>query len=348
MSRALPNLQEIYFHKAVMNDLFFEDGENSAPDAATAVRRRASGLPTRRIDIIASTFPKLRRLGLMGIHLNGSYPRLLDFPRLQNLLLLDVEGLELDLETIARSLPELKDLILGRLPLLRGSIASLGVLKERLRSVCFNSCPGITGNLNDLADFPFLEDIWMQNVDGITGDVRQIDDKEDFPALRQLELPRSVYGATARPFERVADAPELMNAICRLKKRSGARIDGDNLWYLSGESPDYYPPISDILPTLKVQIVVVDECVGWRWTDAYGYRGCKTNWVGGEPDGDSSECKEYRRDEERSPFRDLVDPPTEPEYQRIARPEARVFGSGDELRHPLVQGYQKASPLFTQ
>ena len=109
MSRALPNLQEIYFHKAVMSDLFFEDGENSAPDAATAVRRRASGLPTRRIDIIASTFPRLRRLGSMGIHSNGSYPRLLDFPRLQNLLLLDVEGLELDLETIARSLLELKD-----------------------------------------------------------------------------------------------------------------------------------------------------------------------------------------------------------------------------------------------
>ena len=40
MSRALPNLQEIYFHKVVMNDLFFEDGENSAPDAAAAVRRR--------------------------------------------------------------------------------------------------------------------------------------------------------------------------------------------------------------------------------------------------------------------------------------------------------------------
>lgn len=316
MARALPLLQQICFQTAdlfIGEQLYFEEGEDPEPYPLPR-------LFTPRINMnIVSSFAKLRCLGLTDVWLNGKYPCLLGFPHLQKLQLCDVAGLKLDLETVATSFPVLECLHCDQIPNLRGSLQSLRALKDTIREVIISVSSEVCGNIMDTADFPLLSCLNLIET-AVMGDVRQIGDR-DFPSLQRLHLPVGVYGSPERPFERVADAAEVMNALCRLKQRNGTVINGGGFdWKLSGDSTDRYlrDNISLLEPPFLVEIVEVGQCVGWRWVNGRRHGCCKTNWLDEEPRESDVDADWYWTEMNYSPFKGFTSPPTAEEYRRLS------------------------------
>jgi hypothetical protein len=100
---------------------------------------------------------------------------------------------------------------------LTGDINSLRVLRGTLEKFRVVFCPRVEGNFMDLADFPHLKILDLEETD-VTGDIRDIGDI-DFSSLDRLELPRKVYGGHGYEFQRISDAHDLVRTVNLLKKQ---------------------------------------------------------------------------------------------------------------------------------
>lgn len=190
-------------------------------------------------------------------------------------------------------------------------------------------------------DLPRLESLRISNNTPVTGDLRNLKDC-DFPALKELSLPKSIVGGASFQFDSVADAPEVMNALCRLKSRNGTDIDSGFIpchpywrenhfpsWRLSDRSIEHYPmdPFSLLIPPFQIEIVEAGPRVGWRWTNHQRNGACETNWIDIEPQLEGSESAElqllqYRAElqllqNDVQSYRGFMCPPTATEYQRM-------------------------------
>lgn len=320
MTRALPNLQQICFYNA---------------DNAEDVSNNDLCITSNEVDVIAR-FRKLQSLILSHIRLedgnNIHHPTLFGCPHLRKLRLSNVEGLELDLEELSSSdgclLPLLEDLYCDNLEHLRGDIKSLASFKDTLKNITMKACPKIHGDFMVLADFPNLETIFMRNLPLVGGDARHITDG-NFPILRRLSLPTSVYGFGSLGC--IADAPEVMNVLYhRLIKRNGTQVDFTRFRYLSQDSPDHYDIdiFSLLVPPFRIEFVEAGRSrrrFGWRWNNGQNHGSCETIWFENrEPENmDADEEEKYIRDlefirQDVVSYRGFFIPPTNEEYQRMS------------------------------
>jgi hypothetical protein len=275
---------------------------------------------------VISNFRKLRILEIRSYNLlNGRYPALFNFPQLQKLSILDCDDLRLDLEMLA-GFPILKELVC-ECEHLTGSINSLKVLKDTLEKVKFALCH-VEGNFMDLADFPHLKELDLQYCTAVTGDIRDIG-KNDFPILERLCLPDGVYGGIGYEFDRLTDAPDLVQALYLLVKRRPALLDM-GYWYgmLSFRSPDYYKAVegAGYSPPFCVKFIQAGPRTGYQW-ESHNYTqdprsACEVNWLDPELDRESSDYGQYM--DELQQIESRVDifsgfhqPPSEDEYRRL-------------------------------
>jgi hypothetical protein len=315
MTEALPNLQQIKICYPG-EGYKYNDGEDPDEDRAAATADYTSN----DIEII-SNFSKLRVLGMYG-GLNGRYPFLFSsFPLLQILSITGCSYLHWDLEMLA-GLPSLKELDCTSNPRLTGSINSLRVLKDTLETVDLQFCDNVEGNFMDLADFPRLKVLLLDDT-AVIGDIRDIGDKIDFLSLEKLNLPNTVYGGIGCKLQRVSDAPDLARALYRFRRQ----LDE---WHfeLSEDSPDWYESMDRYTPPFYIYFVDVVSRFGYRWTtklwgsDDCGP--CEVNWLDPEPDRESSDHKEYiqelqfiNSEDAVKLYRGFHQPPTEEEYDRL-------------------------------
>ena len=145
MTTALPNLQQIEISSfKSYNGLHhkFIDGDDPNLNLAAST----ANWPAYNIDILSS----FRRLYELKIHsgalkngsgeaLNGRYPMLFNFPRLQKLTIFNTANLKWDLEMLA-GLPLLKELKCCWNRKMTGNINSLNVQKGNLVIVQIRSC----------------------------------------------------------------------------------------------------------------------------------------------------------------------------------------------------------------
>ena len=316
MTRALPNLQQINLYGLGIGHKF-NDGEDPNEEYAALI----ADFVTHDIEII-SNFSKLRILAISNALLNGRYPFLFNFPLLQKLSISRCHYLKWDLEMLA-GLPLLKELECTDNWDLTGNINSLRVLKDTLEKVHTESCYNVEGNLMDLADFPRLNELDLDDT-AVTGDIRDIGEN-DFSSLEDLVLPEKVYGAQGSEFQRISDGSDLVRAVYLLKKKIPA-ID-IKYWYgrLSVDSPDWYDSAEDVDDTPPFYIVLVEagSRLGYRWeTNSDNKNPCEVNWLDPEPDRESSEYEEYiaesqKLDRNVDMYRGFHQPPTEEEYDRL-------------------------------
>ena len=336
MTTELPNLQQItlYGHlgEGERGELWahkYSEGEDPNEEYAAETADRTS----HDIGII-SNFSKLRELTIFDAGLNGRYPFLFNsFPLLQKLTIMYCPYLKWDLDMLA-GLPLLKELECHYNTRLTGNINSLRVLKGTLEKVTIDDCPDIEGNFMDLADFPRLKTLHLNEV-AVTGDIRDIGE-HDFSSLEQLYLPKSVYGGKGCELQRISDAPDLMRALNLLKKKIPA-LD-IKYWYgkLSEDSPDWYAREDNRgSPPFFIQLVEAGSRLGYRWTsNEYGKNPCEANWLDPEPDRESSDYEEYIeesqwRERKVNIYRGFHQPPTEEEYHRLWEEEVRRFQIDD-------------------
>jgi hypothetical protein len=311
MSTVLPKLQQLTISDPGFGHKYI-DGED--PDEYW-LHLLPTELTTLDIDII-SNFSKLRSLTIFDAPLNGRYAILFNFPLLQKLTISGCSDLKWDLEML-EGLPMLKELKCGKIPQLSGSLGSLRVLRDTLETVIIVDCPGVEGNLMDLADFPRLKNLDLRSTTNVRGDIRDIGE-HDFPVLGSLFLPKSVCGGIEYEFEHVADVSNFMQAIHLLLQRSPTifgesdlrlRADTSKLfveesellskafnWTLSKDSPDWYdweigcPP-----PPFYLQFIQAGSRLGWSWCSSFrrGDHSCEINWLDPEPSSDSSDYEAY-------------------------------------------------------
>ena len=320
MTRAMPNLQQITL-KYLRYGHTWSVGED--PDEERTAE--TANWTAHDIEII-SNFSKLRILEIHNSHcptpLNGRYPVLFNsFPLLQKLSIQHCDDLKWDLEMLA-GFPLLKRLECWYNHRLNGNINSLRVLKDTLELVRIVFSPNVEGNFMDLADFPHLKVLDLECT-AVTGDIRDIGEN-DFSSLKQLKLPKTVYGAAGYELQRISDAPELIRAVYLLEKERPALIDSDN-WYgkLSEDSPDWYAPDDEDvgLPPFHIYFVKAGSRIGYRWESEYEDP-CEVNWLDPEPDRESSDYEEYIEELQEMNsqvkfFKGYHQPPTEEEYRRL-------------------------------
>lgn len=114
----------------------------------------------------------------------------------------------------------------------------------------------------ELADFPNLKDVGLEGTN-VTGDIREISD-DSFVALESLGVGDGVYGGG--DFKRIHDAPAIMLARYRVKKRN-PEIFSNRRWALAYDSPDRYEiqgHHSRAFP-FHAEFVVAGTRIGWRW-----------------------------------------------------------------------------------
>eukprot|EP00984_Skeletonema_dohrnii_P029105 scaffold19455_cov67-Skeletonema_dohrnii-CCMP3373.AAC.2 len=281
MSTALPNLQEINLHVMEYGHRF-DDGED--PDESVAARTANETI--HDIEIL-SRFRKLRILGIHYAPLNGRYPFLFQFPLLQKLEIDGGHYLKWNLGMLA-GLPLLKELLFTCNPSLTGNINSLRVLKDTLEKVTINECFNVQGNFMDLADFPRLKELNLDETE-LSGDIRDIG-KQDFQTLESLTLPSGVYGGMRYEFQHISDAPDLAMAVYSIYKQRPTLLGN---WYaiLSRDSPDWYDGTDgtgmsymeyeyidyDEIPAPPMYIVFVEagSRIGYRWESAHSQHPCE-------------------------------------------------------------------------
>jgi len=168
----------------------------------------------------------------------------------------------------------------------------------------------------------------MRNLPLVGGDARHITDG-NFPILRRLSLPTSVYGFGSLGC--IADAPEVMNVLYhRLIKRNGTQVDFTRFRYLSRDSPDHYDIdiFSLLVPPFRIELVEAGRPrrrFGWRWNNGQNHGSCETIWFENrEPENmDADEEEKYIRDlefirQDVVSYRGFFIPPTNEEYQRMS------------------------------
>jgi hypothetical protein len=195
---------------------------------------------------------------------------------------------------------------------LTGNINSLRVLKYSLEKVSISS-HNVGGNLMDLADFPHLKELDLEGT-AVTGDIRDIGEN-DFSSLKELDLPKGVYGGRGCEFERISDGPDLIMAICLLNEQRQTRGILFTRWFvkLSEDSPDWYDSAEELEtdddPPFCICFVRAGSRLGYRWETIDDNDPCEVNWLDPEPDRESGEYVDL--------YRGFHQPPTEEEYHRL-------------------------------
>jgi hypothetical protein len=220
-------------------------------------------------------------------------------------------------------MPVLKELECHYNHCLTGNISSLRVLKNTLEKVSIIGCKRVEGNFMDLADFPHLKELTLDNTFDVRGDIRDIRDI-DFLKLEQLTLPKTVYGGRGYEFQRISDGPDLIRTLFLFKQHRPTILLND--WYavLSEESPDWYDDDDDDddeTPPFYISFVEAGSRVGYQWRTNHGDP-CEVNWLDPEPDKGSSDYSKYIQDLQElerkvDRFREFYQPPTEEEYNEL-------------------------------
>ena len=312
MATALPNLQMITIF-GLGDGHKWSDGEDpDDPDEEEA--------DTHNIEII-SNFRMLRTFKIYAPALNGRYPFLFNFPLLQKLSM--VGNQKWDLEMLV-GLPLLKELDCGYNEFfVTGNLSSLRVLKDTLEVVKILHSNAIVGNFMDLAEFPHLKELDLFRT-AVTGDVREIGER-DFLTLEHLRLPDGVYGGGGHEFQRISDAPDIINSLYSIKKQRPILMQN---WYakLSRDSPDrYYGEEDDHhqRPPLQIAFVQAGSRVGYKWEGhVNAVFPCEVNWLDPEPDRESSDYAKYIEELNEIElysgiYSGFQQPPTEEEYHRL-------------------------------
>jgi hypothetical protein len=323
MARVLPNLQQVTLRGLRCDGIKYSDGEDlyEALDIRTAVCDME----------IMSNFRKLRILEINAAFLNGRYPVLFNFPLLQKLSIQHCNYLKWDLDMLA-GLPLLKELDCLYNRRMTGNINSLRVLKETLEKVDIHKCGNVEGNFMDLADFPHLKKLDLDDT-AVTGDIRDIG-AHDFVGLEEgeLHLPEGVYGGSGYELQRISDGPDLVRAVYLFNKhRPALNMEG---WYvkLSEDSPDWYESVDedDDTPPFYIVFVQAGSRIGYRWETKYDDP-CEVNWLDPEPEIGSSGYEDYVADYHRIRkadfYRGYYDPPSEEEYNLL---HEEIFSESDE------------------
>ena len=322
MVTALPNLQKLQLGYLGMAQKFI-DGEDPDEERAAVT----ANWTTHDIEII-SNFSKLHNLEIENDYLsslNGRYPALFNsFPLLQKLSLQYCSKLKWDLEMLA-GMPSLKELNCYSNDHLTGNINSLRVLKGTLEKVTLHDCWNVEGNFMDLADFPHLKELDLEDT-AVTGDIRDIGEN-DFSALEYLALPQGIYGAVGYELQHISDAPDLARSAYLLKKQHP--LLNMKYWYgiLSEDSPDWYVSADEDndTPPFKIRLVQVGSRIGYQWETDNGDK-CQVNWLDPEPDRESTgymriqtkyALKIQEIESEIEFYRGFHRPPTEEEYDRL-------------------------------
>ena len=173
----------------------------------------------------------------------------------------------------------------------------------------------------DLADFPRLKELHL-DFTTVTGDIRDIGEC-DFLSLEQLTLPSGVYGGCGHEFQRISDAPDIINSLYSIKKQRPILLK-DWCGKLSEDSPDWYEGYDDATAPLNIVFVQAGSRVGYRW-EIDSRITCEVNWLDPEPDRESSDYDKYIEElneiELRVPrfYRGFQQPPTEEENLRLWR-----------------------------
>jgi hypothetical protein len=285
---------------------------------------------------IISNFSKLRFLTIKddiicSSLLNGRYPFLFNsFPLLRKLNITFCYHLKFDLEMLS-GFPLLKELyVSGRR--VTGNMRNLRALKDTLETLTITRCVNVEGNLMDLADFPLLRELNLYDT-AVTGDVRDIGEN-GFVNLEKFRLPFGVVGGNRYEFQRIADAPSVVNAYYRLKKRAKSLDESafsNNVfqnvhhyysWRLSEHSPDYYETEELELPHW-ISFVQVGPRLGWRW-ESNPVHSCEINWLDPEPDRGDDDYEAYVEELTSiqrgiTVYRGYHQPPTQEEYRRLCR-----------------------------
>ena len=178
MATMMPNLQLI-----ALSGLNWSDGEDPDESMRPPKYLTTSG-HMHDVDII-SKFSKLRILEIKSdANLNGRYPVFFKFPQLQ-ILRIGQSNVKWDLEMLA-GLPILKELKCCYNDCVRGDVNSLRMLKDTLEKVDLYDCENIEGNFMNLANFPHLKMLNLDNT-AVSGDIGDIG-KNDFASLLLLSL----------------------------------------------------------------------------------------------------------------------------------------------------------------
>eukprot|EP00985_Skeletonema_marinoi_P001686 scaffold682_cov73-Skeletonema_marinoi.AAC.1 len=323
MTTALPNLQHLTMYSIADGwGHGYMSGDN--PDERGRAYRR-----THDLGIIAN-FQKLRSLSIIKAPLNGQYPVLFNFPLLEKLTINDnfpfPNYIKWDLQMLER-LPMLRELECRLNEAMSGNLSSLRVLKDNLEKVVISGCRNVAGNFMDLADFPHLRVLDLRST-SVTGDIRIIREN-DFKALEELFLPRTVYGGSRYEFQSIAEVSVFMSQIYPLAKRFSL----SSSWRLSEESPDWYDDPHDVddehgrednrIPPPFACELLTGTRIGWRWRcnfpDTRTYfpdifnpndpdeegeptdpleevvltSSCEINWLEPEPERESSDYEKY-------------------------------------------------------
>jgi hypothetical protein len=332
MATEMPNLQQLTlcsFHECRHNKKLrslrpfrsghkYSDGED--PDGGLTAL--TANYATHDIDFL-SCFSKLRELAIYSddpVPLNGRYPVLFNFPLLQKLSI-KCRYLKWDLEMLS-GMPLLKELDCLDNLCLAGNISSLRVLNDTLEKVKIFSCENVEGNFMDLADFPHLKELELEDT-AVAGDIRDIGENH-FSSLESLNLPETVYGGKGYEFQRISDGPGVTRAVYLLKKQRPELSIWRRHVVLSVDSPDWYDSVDEALdetPPFYIQFVEAGSRIGYRW-DTNHDTPCEVNWLDPEPDRESSDYEEYTEakrniEEQVTMYRGFHEPPTEEEYLRL-------------------------------
>jgi hypothetical protein len=219
------------------------------------------------------------------------------------------------------------------------------VLKETLEKVAIYHCENVKGNFMDLADFPHLKELELRYT-AVTGDIRDIS-VNDFTTLKQITLPKGVYGGSGCEFHRISDGPDLINEMYLLKKqRPNLSLKG---WYvrLSGDSPDSYGSVNvggvTDSPPFDISCVQAGPRIGYRW-ETVNCDPCEVIWLNPEPDRESSEYAKYTEELQQinsklNMYRGFHQPPTEEEYHRLCQEFASRWFEDDSLEEGAVLSF---------
>ncbi len=329
MSTALPNLQQLEVATICRNnyneiEIKYCDGED--PDEEQTAK--TADWSTHDIQMI-SKFRQLRHLKISSYQLNGKYPIFFNYPHLEKLSIEYCANLKWDLKLLI-GLPSLKELSV-RGGKSTGNIKSLIALKNTLEKVYLSTSGKVEGDFMDLSDFPLLKSLQLPCCSLITGDVRNIGE-DDFPMLKELSIGSGIVGSEYHKFQRIADAPSVMQAIHRLKQRDPPLLSHYSqwtTWSLSRDSPEWYDSNGERghpKPPFSIDFVRVGSRAGWRWKADVGYRShvnsCEIHWLDPEPDRDSSNYGDYERElqsiqEDIFCFEGYHEPPSQDDYKRL-------------------------------
>eukprot|EP00984_Skeletonema_dohrnii_P002901 scaffold983_cov96-Skeletonema_dohrnii-CCMP3373.AAC.8 len=335
MMTALPNLQHLSILGLPERGERFDGGGYvymNGDNPHEGLADETDNYSTLDIGIITN-FQHLRSLAIIEAPLNGQYPNLFNFPLLEKLTINDsfddVAGYHNWNLAWLEGLPMLRELECRLNHAMGGNLSSLRVLKDTLEQVVISGCRHVySNNFMDLADFPHLKVLDLRST-YVHGDIRNIG-ANDFKALEELFLPRTVYGGSRYEFQSIAEVSVFMSQIYPLAKRFSSL---SRSWRLSEESPDWYDDPHDIdeedgregnrIPPPFACELLRGARIGWRWrcnfpdTRVYLHdminpidpdeedetidplegvvesNSCEINWLEPEPDRESSNYEDY-------------------------------------------------------